>query len=238
MKIRLSVGMLMIAYVVSACGAAPTPDPFVVTPPAISVNITKGICPSIEITPGMQIAWTNLDTVDRSLIIERTNEQGVVVDSGGTPALQPGATFMITLIEEGQYTYYCSVDRKQVGTINVIPNVSASVSAISTLVAATPACVENLVLPMITEIQPAQPTAGSEIRVIGSGGFLQDSCGGVNESARSFTLYLDQEPVGDIQCYVNRCEQKLVLSDSMTEGSHCLSTQKDACEFSFPVANN
>lgn len=104
-----------------ACGTAQIVDSSSLTPPAISVQITKDDCPSIEIQAGMQIAWTNRDDVDRVLLIERKDEQGVLVDSGGTDLLQPGSMFSITLTEPGQYTYYCSKDRTAFGTISVSP---------------------------------------------------------------------------------------------------------------------
>ncbi len=151
--------------------------------------------------------------------MERVDEQGVVTDSGGT--------FSILLTETGQYTNYCSLDRKQFGTINILPNDPAPVIENST------ECAERLIPPTVTDIQPAQPFAGNEMTVTGNGGFFQDSCGGVNESARTFTLYLDQEPVGDFACYVNHCELQFRLPDTLTAGAHCLSTQKDACEYEF-----
>ena len=235
MKINFCLWSLVLAFAVSACGISPTPDALVLTPPAISVQITDEYCPSIEIKLGMYIAWTNADDVDHLLIIERVDEQGVVVESGGMPLFQPGTTFSILLTEAGQYTYYCSLDRKQFGIINVLPDTPTPVIENSTQALSTPQCVETLMPPIITEIQPAQPSAGNEITVIGNGGFIQDSCGGVNESARSFTLYLDDEPVGDFICYVDDCELKFRLPDALTEGPHCLSTQKDVCEFSLPV---
>lgn len=235
MKINFCLCSLILALAVSACGTPPTPDALVLTPPAIGVELTGEYCPAIEIQLGMHIAWTNVDDEDQLLIIERVDEQGVVVESGGTPLLQPGTTFSILLTEAGEYTYYCSLDRKQFGTINVLPEAFATVSENSTQGPSTTQCVETLIPATITEIQPAQPSAGSEITVIGSGGFMQDTCGGVNESARSFRVYLDDEPVGDFLCYVNHCELKFRLPDPLTEASHCLSIQKDVCEFSFPV---
>ncbi len=99
----------------------------------------------------------------------------------------------------------------------------------------TPACTEKMVPPVITEIQPSPVLPGSEITVMGRGGYIQDSCGGFNESARSFKLYLDNEPVGDFQCYVNHCETKIKLAGSITLAEHCLSTQPHVCEFRFQV---
>lgn len=235
MKINFRFWVLILTFILSACGASPTAEVPVLTPPAIGIQLTGEYCPAIEVQLGTHIAWTNVDHVDHMLIIERMDEQGVVVESGGMPLLQPGTTFSMLLTEAGQYTYYCSLDRKQYGTINVLPGTSTTVIENSTQAPATTQCVETLMAPFITEIQPAQPSAGSEITVMGNGGFIQDSCGGVNESARAFTMYLDHEPVGDFMCYVNYCELKLRLPDTMTEGSHCLSTQKDVCELSFSV---
>jgi len=110
---------ILFAFILSACGVPPTPEAWMLTPPAISVQITDGYCPSIEVQSGMTIAWTNLDNEDRLLIIERVDEQGVIMDSGGTDLLQPGATFSIVLTEAGDYTYYCSLDRTGFGAIHV-----------------------------------------------------------------------------------------------------------------------
>ncbi len=99
----------------------------------------------------------------------------------------------------------------------------------------TPICTEKMVLPVITEIQPSPVLPGSEITIMGRGGYIQDSCGGINESARSFKLYLDDEPAGDLQCYVNHCETKIKLASSITLAEHCLSTQPRICEFRFQV---
>lgn len=86
-------------------------------------------------------------------------------------------------------------------------------------------------------VEPAPALPGQEITVSGRGGLIQDSCGGVNESARAFQLYLDEalKPVADLVCYVNHCEVKLTLAASTTAGTHCLSTQAGACEFEFEV---
>jgi hypothetical protein len=100
---------------------------------------------------------------------------------------------------------------------------------------ATIPCEQTLVAPTIMEIQPAEPMAGSEINVIGSGGYIQDTCGGYIETAREFKLYLDQEPIGDLSCYVNRCEGKLALPSTLTVGRHCLSVEAGTCQFEFQV---
>jgi hypothetical protein len=99
------------------------------------------------------------------------------------------------------------------------------------------ACEQKLVPPEIREILPAEPIAGSEIMIIGSGGYLQDTCGGFIEGARSFKLYLDREPLGDLSCYINRCEGKVTLPNTIPSGVHCLSAEPDKCQFEFQIMN-
>ena len=121
MNNRIWLVLLFIVLFMTACGSPRPPLEPVVTPPAISVQITKDYCPSIEIQVGMQIAWTNADNEDRVLLLERKDEQGVLIDSGGTDLLQPGTTFTTTLMDLGQYTYYCSKDHTAFGMITVLP---------------------------------------------------------------------------------------------------------------------
>jgi plastocyanin len=121
MKNRIGLVLLFLIFFMTACGSTKPPLEPVVTPPAISVQITKDYCPSIQIQVGMQIAWTNADNEDRVLLLERKDGQGVLIDSGGTDLLQPGTTFTITLTDPGQYIYYCSKDHTAFGTITVSP---------------------------------------------------------------------------------------------------------------------
>lgn len=69
----------------------------------------------------MQIAWTNADNADRTLWIERKDKQGIPIDSGGMGPLQPGTMYSVTLMDPGQYIYYCSKDHTAFGTITVSP---------------------------------------------------------------------------------------------------------------------
>lgn len=100
-------------------------------------------------------------------------------------------------------------------------------------VTATVQCAQELVPPQITEIQPAAPIPGDEINVIGSGGYIQDTCGGYIEGSKVFKMYLDHEPVGDLSCYVNRCEGKITLPSALSTGVHCLSVEVGKCQFEF-----
>ena len=121
MKNRNWLVFLFIVLFITACGSTRPPSEPVVTPPAISVQITKDYCPSLEIKAGMQIAWTNAENEDHVLWLEHKDEQGVLIDSGGTDFLKPGTTFTITLKDPGKYIYYCSKDRTAFGTITVSP---------------------------------------------------------------------------------------------------------------------
>ena len=121
MKNRSSLIFLFLVLFMTACGSTRSIAEPVVPPPAISVQITKNYCPSLEVRPGMQIAWTNADNTDRAILLERKDEQGVLIESGGTDLLQPGATFSITMMDPGQYTYYCSKDHTAFGMITVLP---------------------------------------------------------------------------------------------------------------------
>ena len=120
-RLPILSAFLFLASIMAACGGKQTSVEPLVTPPAISVQITKEDCPSIGIRVGVQIAWTNQDNVDRVLLIEHRDGQGTLVDAGGTDLLQPGAAFSITLTEPGKYAYYCSKDRTAFGTITVLP---------------------------------------------------------------------------------------------------------------------
>ena len=113
------------------------------------------------------------------------------------------------------------------------------------VVTATIQCVEELILPQVTEFQPSPAKPGSQITVIGSGGYVRDSCGGYKEGVQTFKLYLDDEPVpvGDLVCYVNRCQGTFTLSETITTGTHVLvfcervppGSGPNNCEFEFQV---
>ena len=112
---------LVLAGTIGACSGERAPLSPLVTPPAISLDLTGDVCPSIEVQAGMQIAWTNQDAIDRTIWFERKDENGVVTESGGIDLLQPGTTFSTAFMEPGQYTYYCSKERTAFGTITVLP---------------------------------------------------------------------------------------------------------------------
>ncbi len=113
---------------------------------------------------------------------------------------------------------------------------------VSTLVpvagAPTANCISREVLPTIDEVQPATITPGSEIMLSGSGGYFKDSCGGYNESARLYQVYLDNEPAGELQCYAGLCQAKFKLPERAGPGRHCLGVQKGTCQMELVVVEN
>jgi hypothetical protein len=102
-------------------------------------------------------------------------------------------------------------------------------------VTTTLACSQQLIPPALLEARPAEPAPGGVVTIIGSGGYLQDNCGGVNESARAFKLYLDRNPAAEMTCYINHCEGKVTLDPAISPDQHCLSLQADGCDLKIQV---
>ena len=101
----------------------------------------------------------------------------------------------------------------------------------------TDVCLQEEVLPKITDVRPPEAKAGSVISVSGTGGFLQDDCGGINESTRVYRIFLDDEPVTNMSCAVNHCEGKFTLPESIQPGPHCLGVQKGSCQTKMDVVS-
>jgi hypothetical protein len=99
-------------------------------------------------------------------------------------------------------------------------------------------CVDELVPPQLVETEPTQITPGTELRVMGTGGYLLNSCGGFNESARNFPLYLDDQRVGELGCYINYCGGRFTLPGKTQPGAHCISTEVGRCELEIQVTGN
>jgi plastocyanin len=112
--------LFLLAFILTAC-TGQTPSTPQVNAPAISVEITKDNCPSIEAQADIQILWTNTDTVDLVLLIEHKDENGTITETGGTDLFQPGTTFSISSLSPGEYTYFCSQDHSAFGMITIIP---------------------------------------------------------------------------------------------------------------------
>ena len=121
MKKYIKALFLVIIFALSACGQQnipQQPDIFL-TPPAISVTITRENCPSMELQLDMIAAWTNGDTVPLSIRIDQFDENGKVTDIGRSE-IGPGDVFETKFYYTGTYRYYCSEENKDVyGTITV-----------------------------------------------------------------------------------------------------------------------
>lgn len=96
-------------------------------------------------------------------------------------------------------------------------------------------CVKEEVLPTITEVQPEKISPGGKAKVIAKGGYFRDNCGGYDESARDYDLYVDDNPTAKLSCYVNHCEAELTVPITMAAGPHCLGVQKGTCQMKFEV---
>jgi len=86
----------------------------------------------------------------------------------------------------------------------------------------------TLVPPTLLQLDPAQAAPGETVRVIGAGGYLFTPPSGYNESARNFKIYFDQVAVGELVCYVNHCEAKIVVPSDATPGAHVISAEGDS----------
>ncbi len=122
------------------------------------------------------------------------------------------------------------LDASAVPTRSTLPEANAAPTLAQFPGTPTPQCPWEEVLPKIDGIRPEEIRPGTEVTVTADGGYFKDNCGGVNESARTYQIFFDDEPVGDLQCYVNHCEGKFVLSASVPAGRHCMGVQKGSCQ--------
>jgi len=99
----------------------------------------------------------------------------------------------------------------------------------------TATCAREEILPKITDVQPDELRAGSEVTVIASGGYFRDTCGGYDESARTYRVFVDDEPLADLPCYFNHCEARFALPQDITAGAHCVGVQKGTCQVKIEV---
>jgi plastocyanin len=120
-QFTVSLGLIVLfasAYLAACQAATPAPINSGQTP-GISLNITSGICPSLTVTAGDLVTWTNQDQQVHLIHIEPTEGKKVkVFDSGD---LQPGDSVSFVFSQVGTYLYVCSSDRESTGTITVEP---------------------------------------------------------------------------------------------------------------------
>ena len=87
-----------------------------------------------------------------------------------------------------------------------------------------------VVPPDLSRINPGEAAPGEEVQIEGSGGHieLRDEQGaviGYIESAASFALFFDGEPIGSIDCYVNTCRGTMIVPEEALPGNHQISVE-------------
>ncbi|MEJ2353127.1 MAG: cupredoxin domain-containing protein [Anaerolineales bacterium] len=112
-----SLIMLLAIMSLTACRKGTQVPPEGASAPGISVTITGSTCPSVIVTVGDQVTWTNQDNQDHLIRIE--SSEGEVVAAFGE--LKPGDTASFTFPQAGNYSYSCSANQDSTGIITVQP---------------------------------------------------------------------------------------------------------------------
>jgi hypothetical protein len=92
----------------------------------------------------------------------------------------------------------------------------------------TRTAVPQTVWPQLELIDPSPAIIGEKVTVVGRGGYLEietEAGIGYDESSRSFQLYLVGDEVGEIVCFVNRCEGEIVIPAELVSGKYELSAE-------------
>ena len=93
---------------------------------------------------------------------------------------------------------------------------------------ATPSTESQMIWPQLETVEPSAAAIGEEIVIVGNGGYLQfesEAGIGYNESYRTFQLYLDGEEIGELKCFVNRCEGEIIIPSGLDPGEYELSVE-------------
>jgi plastocyanin len=117
-KLNFAFVFFVALLMISGCRNKPQQVDVSITPPAISVNVTRESCPSIELEAGMWVTWTNVDTVSLPIKIEYLDENGKVTDTGMSE-IDSGATFSTNFPEAGISHVYCTDNADTHATITV-----------------------------------------------------------------------------------------------------------------------
>jgi len=89
----------------------------------------------------------------------------------------------------------------------------------------------KIVWPEFDLVEPERAADGTTVTVHGHGGYvLRDTDGSIlyDESYRAFKLYFDDEEIGELACFVNRCEGEFVIPAGVETGEHAISTEGGA----------
>jgi hypothetical protein len=82
--------------------------------------------------------------------------------------------------------------------------------------------------PSLLPIEVESVMPGDELEIVATGGYLRwdNECRkSINESAREFRVYIDDEPVGNISCFVNVCRVTITIPVDTSPGTHSLSVE-------------
>lgn len=86
----------------------------------------------------------------------------------------------------------------------------------------SPTPVPQIIYPTLTKVDPDIAYTGSKVSIIGTGGYIKYSDGRIDESSRLFALKFDNQDIGSIQCYVNRCQAEITIPQ-VNPGTHSIS---------------
>ena len=112
--------MMILMLMLSACGQTnkDMPPEMFLTPPAMSVTVTRVNCPSMEVQVGMQVLWVNGDTVTIPITLEELDNQGNVITTGKSE-INSDNRFSMRFEHAGIYHLYCSENRDVYAIITV-----------------------------------------------------------------------------------------------------------------------
>jgi hypothetical protein len=110
--------ILSLVVVLAGCQSSTPPSGDAPSTPGMSVIITRTSCPTLIVSAGMTVSWTNRDR-QTHMVHSESSSNGVHFDSG---TLQPGESFTFNFPQPGSYTYRCGLDELPKGTITVQPS--------------------------------------------------------------------------------------------------------------------
>lgn len=119
MKKHIVCLFLIFILLFPACGSKNEAqyNPFV-TPPAMSVVVTRDNCPSMEVQLGMQVWWINGETDSLPILLEQLDDEGNVIATGKSE-INLENSFSMQFDNPGIYRLYCSESRDVYATITV-----------------------------------------------------------------------------------------------------------------------
>jgi hypothetical protein len=109
--------LLVCALTLSACRNAAQLSPAGPPVPGMSISLIGNGCPSIEISTGDQVTWTNQAQGPRHINVQAP-DGAQLFDSG---ELNFGDSFSFIFSEAGTYSYTCSADQETRSAITVAP---------------------------------------------------------------------------------------------------------------------